>query len=198
MPGVLGSPSPTQGNASSTSERGNGVLRCRVLLLNSSYEPMKVLSWQKALILWFQDKVEVIEYSKAFARSSLSSFQIPSVIRLKRYIKPRHYSHVRFCRENVYIRDRHTCQYCSEKLHPKLLTLDHVVPVSKNGPTTWTNVVTACRSCNQRKGNRTPAVAQMPLLKNPVMPAWLPSLEFQKENSEWPGDWVQYLELASS
>src|SRR5512132_1799936 len=75
----------------------------RALLLNSSYEPMKIVSWQRALILWFQGKVEVVEYHQAFARSVRSSFQLPSVMRLKCYVRPKTFGAVRFCRENVYI-----------------------------------------------------------------------------------------------
>ena len=85
-----------------------------VLLLNASYEPMKILSWKRALILWFQGKVEILEYHSVFARSVRASFQIPSVIRLKNYIRPRNYGEIRFSRENVYIRDNFTCQYCGQ------------------------------------------------------------------------------------
>jgi 5-methylcytosine-specific restriction endonuclease McrA len=165
----------------------------RALLLNSSFEPMKIISWQKALILWFQDKVEVIEYHQIFARSVRSSFQVPSVLRLKTYVRPRSYGAVRFCRENVYIRDNHTCQYCGERHSLRMLTLDHVIPASKNGPKNWTNVVTACRDCNQRKANRTPQTANMPLLKKPVAPDWLPTTALQISTDSVPTSWIEYL-----
>lgn len=167
----------------------------RSLLLNSSYEPMKVVSWQKALILWFQGKVEVLEYHNVFARSSRHSFQLPSVLRLKSYVRPRQYGAVRFCRENVYIRDNFTCQYCGHRHPPRHLTLDHVVPASKKGPKSWTNVVTACRDCNQRKANRTPQGANMPLLVEPQMPHWLPSPELDYNSAQMPGSWSQYLQF---
>lgn len=172
-----------------------GPSTARALLLNSSYEPMKVISWQKALILWFQGKVEVLEFHNVFARSVRSSFQIPSVMRLKTYVRPRSYGAVRFCRENVYIRDEYTCQYCGDCSSPKHLTLDHVVPVSKKGPKSWTNVVTACRDCNQRKANRTPQTARMPLLKDPVIPNWLPSAELEFKAGVAPDSWLQYLQF---
>lgn len=196
MPDGLGSPGPRQAQDLSN-ETHSHIQRSRTLLLNSSYEPMKVLSWQKALLLWFQDKVEIVEYHNVFARSARRSFQLPSIIRLKKYIRPRQYGVVRFCRENVYLRDKHTCQYCAKQLPQRLLTLDHVVPLSKKGPTSWTNVVTACRSCNQRKGNKTPGAAQMPLLNEPHVPSWLPSAEFENQSTEWPGAWLEYLTLAS-
>lgn len=167
----------------------------RALLLNSSFEPMKVVSWQKALILWFQGKVEIVEHHQAFARSVRSSFQLPSVIRLKNYVKPRSFGAVRFCRENVYIRDNFTCQYCTKKLGPKHLTLDHVVPASKSGPKSWTNMVAACRDCNQKKANRTPSTANMPLLRKPEAPAWLPSSELDVKSGQVPPNWLQYLQF---
>lgn len=170
-----------------------GMASSRTLLLNSSYEPMRIVSWQKALVLWFQDKVEVLEYHPVFARSVRSSFQLPSVLRLKSYVRPRSVGAIRFCRENVYIRDAFTCQYCGDEFSPKALTLDHVVPVSKKGPKTWGNVVTACRECNQRKANRTPDQANMPLLTVPKAPVWLPVVQVELRPESIPETWLQYL-----
>ena len=169
------------------------VSSCRALLLNSSYEPMKVISWQKAILLWFQGKVEVVEFHNIFARSIRHSFQVPSVMRLKTYVRPRSYGAVRFCRENVYIRDNFTCQYCGDKFSAKHLTLDHVIPASKAGPKSWTNVVAACRECNQRKADRTPESARMPLLKPPSVPTWLPMPELHEKTHAVPMTWLQYL-----
>ena len=169
----------------------------RSLLLNSSYEPMKVVSWQKALVMWFQGKVEILEYHSAFARSVHRRFQLPSVLRLKTYVRPRTFEAVRFCRENVYIRDNYTCQYCGTKLAAKQLTLDHVVPASHNGPKNWTNVVSACRDCNQKKANRTPRTANMPLLNEPRAPSWLPTLELEIGEDHIPPDWTPYLRLST-
>lgn len=165
----------------------------RSLILNSSYEPMRVVCWQKALILWFQGKVEILEYHSSFARSARASFQLPSVLRLKSYVRPRSTGAVRFCRENVYIRDNFTCQYCGTKLPSKQLTLDHVVPASLLGPKSWTNVVSACRGCNQKKANKTPNEANMPLLREPKMPTWLPALELEIRPDHVPSNWRQYL-----
>jgi 5-methylcytosine-specific restriction endonuclease McrA len=110
-------------------------------------------------------------------------------------VRPRSTGAVRFCRENVYIRDNYTCQYCGDKLSAKHLTLDHVIPASKNGKKNWTNVVSACRTCNQRKANRTPQTANMPLLSEPKMPSWLPirELEIQMEMEQAPESWLEYL-----
>lgn len=171
----------------------NTMASVRSLLLNASYEPMKIVSWQKALILWFQNKVDVLEYHTTFARTVQLKFQLPSVLKLKAYVRPKNFHVVRFCRENVYIRDNFTCQYCGVKFPTKHLTLDHVVPASHNGPKNWTNVTTACRDCNQRKANRTPRTANMPLLKDPQIPSWLPTLGLQLSEEQMPADWVPYL-----
>lgn len=156
---------------------------------------MRIVSWQKALILWFQGKVEVLEYHPVFAHSVRSNFQLPSVLRLKQYVRPRSAGAVRFCRENVYIRDNFTCQYCGSRLPSSLLTLDHVVPASHQGKKNWTNVVAACRGCNQKKANRTPSKANMPLLKEPIAPSWLPNhdLDLEVKPDSVPLTWSQYL-----
>lgn len=168
----------------------------RSLLLNASYEPMKIVSWQKALILWLQDKVEVLEYHKAKVRSVHQQFRLPSVLRLKNFVRNKKMNHIRFCRENIFIRDKHICQYCGEKFPYSKLTLDHVVPASKMGEKSWTNMVTACRDCNQKKANRTPKNANMPLLNEPKAPTWLPVIDFVETKSDKiPQQWFPYLSL---
>ncbi len=154
---------------------------------------MKLVCWQKAFILWFQGKVEVLEYHSQSARTVRSSYRLPSVIRLKKYVAPRRNSRLKFSRENVYLRDNYTCQYCGTQFAPKDLTLDHVVPASKNGRKDWTNVVAACRDCNHRKGNRTPIGANMPLLTEPRIPGWLPPLKPALRLGAVPDEWEPYL-----
>jgi 5-methylcytosine-specific restriction endonuclease McrA len=162
--------------------------------LNSSYQPVKLVGWQKALVLWFQGKVEIVEYhAEGSVRSASASFKLPSVLRLKRYVTPRKSTRLKFSRENIYLRDNFTCQYCAVGFAAKDLTLDHVVPASKFGRKDWTNVVTACRDCNHKKGNRTPLGAGMPLLNEPKIPTWLPIVQplFHIENM--PEEWRAYL-----
>jgi 5-methylcytosine-specific restriction endonuclease McrA len=136
------------------SSRPRTIGHIRALVLNSSYQPVKLVSWQRALLLWFQGKVEVLEYhpsDEVTVRSAREEFQVPSVLRLKRFINHRRFTRVKFCRENVYRRDDYRCQYCGDEFNVKELTLDHVVPASKKGRKDWTNMVTACRRCNHRK-----------------------------------------------
>ena len=153
---------------------------------------MKVLDWQKALILWFQDKVEILEYHTVFARSSTRQYRLPSVLRLKSYIRGAHRHRIRFCRENVYMRDQYKCQYCGKAHERRELTLDHIFPASRGGIKSWQNMVTACRRCNQKKANRTPEQARMPLLSRPEQPQWLPEKEIKISTSHSPESWQNY------
>ena len=147
------------------------------LLLNAGFEPLRVVSWQRAFIMVFQDKVEILEEYGAVVRTVSSQFKIPAVIRLRRWVKlKRQTPIIRFSRVNIYARDDHRCQYCYVKFSELSLTLDHVVPVVRGGRKTWENIVAACIRCNQKKGDRTPEEAGLKLLRRPAMPHWLPGL----------------------
>jgi 5-methylcytosine-specific restriction endonuclease McrA len=137
--------------------------------------------------------VEILEFQSKTVCSVSTSFQIPSVMRLKRYVNPRKSTRLKFSRENIYLRDNFTCQYCAQPFPAKLLTLDHVVPASKFGKKDWTNVVTACRDCNHKKGNRTPLGAGMPLLNEPRIPNWLPVIQPQFDQEDIPEQWWPYI-----
>ena len=143
----------------------------QALLLNASYEPLKVVDWRKAITLWCQGKVEVIAVHDREIRSVTVSFKLPSVIRLLRFVRiKRRFDYVPFSRENIYTRDGDTCQYCNDVLPRAELTFDHVVPVAQGGRKDWENIVTCCVDCNRRKGGRTPAEAGMHLVKVPERP----------------------------
>ncbi len=90
------------------------------------------------------------------------------MVSLKTFVKPA--THPAFTRFNVFLRDRFDCQYCGDAFPTHELTFDHVVPRSKGGLTTWTNVVTACSACNLRKGNKTTREADMYPLQKPYQP----------------------------
>lgn len=165
------------------------------LLLNSSFEALNVISWQKSIVLWLTGKVEVLEFHELFVHSPSAVFPVPSVIRLKTYVPSLNHRRVRFSKYNVYLRDRGVCQYCGKKCSNHELTIDHVIPVSKQGPENWNNVVAACRGCNQKKGNRTPAAAGMPLLKEPESPRWVTAVELELSNAPIPKTWRSYLNL---
>ncbi|MEM7348548.1 MAG: HNH endonuclease [Chloroflexota bacterium] len=144
-----------------------------VLVLNASYEPLSVVSVKRAIILLLKEKAELIEAAAAVLRSERMSFPQPLVIRLVYYVKiPRRVS-LPVTRRGILTRDHHTCQYCGATPARSELTLDHIMPRSRGGKTTWENVATACKKCNGRKGNRTPDEAHMQLLNKPIRPRYI-------------------------
>lgn len=162
------------------------------LLLNSTFMPLRIVSWKKAIILMTLGKVEVIEeYSKEVHAVSLS-IRLPSVIRLLRFVRPR-YQEIRFTRYNIYLRDQGRCQYCGRRFHLREVTYDHVLPRARGGMASWENIVTSCRSCNLRKGGRTPEEAGMRLIRVPQKPKWMPSLDVAVGFAAMPTSWQNYL-----
>lgn len=166
----------------------------RTLLLNASFQPLQVVSWQRAIQLFFLGKVEIIEQSERELRSVTLAIKVPLVIRLLRFIpqKRKQQNIVRFTRNNIFLRDRYTCQYCNFQFPLLHLTMDHVVPVVKGGPKTWENIVTACRPCNLKKGGRTPDEAGMKLRSRPNRPHWLPFMELNIDFTSSP-DYIKIL-----
>ena len=138
----------------------------RVLLLNQTYEPLGTVSVARAVVMTFKDTVTVEEYDgDRVLRSARAKFRVPSVIRRREYINIRRRQEASgMKRTRIYIRDKYRCQYCGEKKAPRELTLDHILPRSRGGDNSPVNIVTACDLCNNRKGDRTPAEARMPLL----------------------------------
>lgn len=167
------------------------------LLLNGSYEPLGVISWQRAVSLILGDKVVVLESYEGDCRSAGFCIKIPAVVALKRYIEIR--PKIKFSRKNLYMRDEFTCQYCgvhANKLRYKVkdLNLDHVVPKSRGGSTDWCNIVTACIDCNSKKANRTPEEAGIKLRRKPFVPQFhtMMSVSFGGSLST-PKEWRNYL-----
>ena len=110
----------------------------QTLLLNATFEPLKVVNWQKAITLLCQGKVEIISTYDREVRSVSVTFRLPSVIRLLRYIRiKRRIDYVPFSRANIYARDQHRCQYCGDQFPTSDLTFDHVVPVAQGGRKDW-------------------------------------------------------------
>jgi 5-methylcytosine-specific restriction endonuclease McrA len=164
------------------------------LLLNSTFEPLKVVSWKKAVTMVMLDKVEVLEEYDRFVRGVRMSLPLPAVVRLNRFVK-RKTAIFHFSRKNLYVRDRGKCQYCGGAFDHKDLTYDHVVPRSRGGQTEWTNVVTCCTACNLKKGGRTPDEAGMYLIRKPKAPIWIPLLVVSLGLEEPPDPWRDYLYL---
>lgn len=166
----------------------------QTLLLNATYEPLKVVHWQKAVTLWCQGKVEIIAHHDREVRAVSFSFKLPSVIRLLRYVRiKKRFDYVPFSRANIYARDEFTCQYCAETYPTQELTFDHVVPVSQGGRKDWENIVTCCVSCNRRKGGRTPEEARMRLIRTPRRPMSAPAIRITIGLRSAPESWRDYL-----
>jgi len=138
----------------------------RVLLLNQTYEPLGTVSVARAVIMVFKNTVTVEEFDgNRVLRSARAEFPVPSVIRRRIYINIRRRREASSMKRlRIYMRDKFRCQYCGEKKPAGELTLDHILPRSRGGDNSPVNVVTACVACNNRKGDRTPAEARMPLL----------------------------------
>ncbi len=164
----------------------------RTLLLNQGYEPIKIISWQRAMTLLTLDKVDVVEAYDTEIRAMSMIVQIPSVVRLRKAFR-RHAKPVKFSRVNIYARDGHRCQYCGVKCAIDGLTYDHVVPRSRGGKTTWENIVSCCYACNAHKANRTPAEAKMRLMAQPARPTWIPAVQIRVSNKSVPDAWRDYV-----
>lgn len=184
-----------------------------VLLLNADYSPLRILKWQRAICLLLSDKVvRVVDYEGREIRSPSSAFAWPAVVNLKQYVKYR--NKFPFNRNNVFVRDHYTCQYCgflpvsgNNKPDRQLLTLDHVVPQShatqyqvtlpwnnKRVPVTcWENVVTCCKGCNQKKADRTPSQAGMTLRKTPKRPTPWEGLNLLFTKVSVPNEWLDFI-----
>ena len=138
----------------------------RVLLLNQTYEPLGTVSVARAIIMTFKNTVTVEELDgNRVLHSAHAEFPVPSVIRRRTYLNIRRRREASSMKRlRIYMRDKFRCQYCGDKKSATALTLDHILPRSRGGDSTPVNVVTACIACNNRKANRTPDEARMPLL----------------------------------
>lgn len=167
----------------------------QVLLLNASYEILRVVDWKKAVSLFISGKAasphkNTDEY---VITSTRGTFSLPKVLALVRYVNTP-YKDSLPTKRNIMVRDKWMCQYCgtTTKDHTKL-TIDHVMPKSRGGDSSWTNLVTACEKCNCKKGNKTPKECNMPLKNKPYKPS--PSQMVIKRLSEkiileW-SDWIK-------
>jgi 5-methylcytosine-specific restriction endonuclease McrA len=162
-----------------------------VLVLNATYEPLSVVSIKRAIVLLLKEKAELIESARARLRSKNLSLPVPLVIRLVYFVKiPRRIS-LPVTRRGVLSRDQYTCQYCGVIPLRKDLTVDHILPRSRGGRTTWENVTTACKKCNGKKGCRTPAEANMKLFSQPVRPRYIAIAALA--NAEVRQAWSKYM-----
>ena len=140
----------------------------RCIVLNGDYTFLNTISWKRAVCLIIKGKTEVLKYSEKVLRNTAGVvMRMPLVIRLIKVIRTIYRSHVPFSKRNVMVRDRYKCVYCGSN---EILTIDHVIPVSRGGKSNFENCVTACKPCNNKKDRRTPSEAKMFLRKQPYAP----------------------------
>ena len=171
------------------------VLTRPILLLNNSYEPLNVISVARALRLLATQKANGAEKEGYDVRSVSGVVCVPVVIKMSYFVR-RPNQRTKFSKKNVLMRDDFTCMYCGQKNIAGDLTIDHVIPKTAGGTTTWINVVAACRRCNSEKGDKSLKDSGMKLLKAPREPRFLPYLRMVKGRGAHV--WDKYLFLDSS
>lgn len=184
------------------------MLNTKVLVLNRSYFPVHVTSVRRAFSLLYQGIAKAVDHQyRTFDFDSWSALsaslheetihvtdrmiRVPRVILLVAYDRvPKR--QVRFSRFNVFARDKNTCQYCGERFPRQELNIDHVIPRSRGGLSTWENVVCSCFTCNRVKGGMLPEEARMHLVRKPFRPEWTP---FMLETFSFKRyqEWLPYL-----
>jgi 5-methylcytosine-specific restriction endonuclease McrA len=165
----------------------------RVLVLNASYEPINVCTVRRAAVLLLKNRAEVLEKAEWALHAESLTLPRPVVIRLLAYVRvPRDVHRRKITRRAVFARDRWTCQYCGHERGN--LTVDHVVPRSKGGASTWDNIVTCCAPCNRRKGDRLPQQVNMVPARKPKAPN--PTVFIHVATPSIPAAWEQYLVAA--
>jgi 5-methylcytosine-specific restriction endonuclease McrA len=193
-------------------------LSANVLVLNKYYQAIRVVNVKRAFSLLAKDLAEVVHIETDVAGQSIwqnldlaewtqlspdghdwlhtvrFAIAVPRIIRLLGYDKlPR--QDVKFNRRNIFARDSNKCQYCGKKFATQDLSLDHVIPRSQNGKSTWDNIVCCCVKCNVKKGGRTPEQAHMKLLSKPVKPKRSPAIGFKLADARYKS-WKQFLDEA--
>lgn len=164
----------------------------RTLLLTPWYLPLRTIPWTDAVTLLYKGRGDVLaSYDEAVSSPSVT-WQMPAVVKLRGL--PNWKNACKFSRENVYTRDNFRCQYCRDIFEYEDLTYDHVVPKSHGGHRGWTNIVTSCKPCNNRKGNKTCDEAGMWPMKDPEAPSWLPTSGRKPISAKKaPPEWQDYL-----
>lgn len=160
----------------------------KVLVLNQDYQAISVCSAERAFVLVYLDKAELISNNKTRKMRTVNSeYVFPSIIRLNRYINLP-YKKVALSRQNIFKRDGHQCVYCGTRGN---LTVDHVLPRSRGGRDSWHNLATACQRCNTLKGDRTPEEAEMRMAHKPFRPSFI--MYLRDFNGKVVDEWKPYL-----
>ena len=152
------------------------------LKLDASWRPIEIIDSFKGFNMCYGGRANVVlNYSDDF---------FPAVIVLKNYIR-KDFMTFSCNRKNVVWRDKNICQYCSKLFSYSELTMDHIIPKSRGGEKSWTNIVTSCKKCNSAKGNRTPQEARMVLVQQPKVPKW--SIHVLLRDKKIPNEWKDFI-----
>ena len=180
------------------------VLSTPVLVLNKSYQPVRITNARDAFSMLFVDRAFALDNDyeahdfelwaslpikdALHVRTPTGAIRVPRLLLLREYNRvPR--TPLRLSRRNVFLRDGHTCQYCGASSD---LTIDHVLPRSRGGSSGWENLVTCCRRCNLAKGHRTPEEAGLTMRSRPVRPTWTVVVQLTGVHRPYPG-WEPFL-----
>ena len=169
----------------------------KCLVLNVDYSPLGITTWESAMKAIYNDAVVSVDFYKHdfIQGANGKNYPVPAVIVSKKYVKPD--SEIAYSKPNVFIRDRLTCQYCSRRFSHRELTVDHVIPRSKwkkpGSPSNWTNIVSACKPCNNKKADMLLSECGMKLLKEPKVPSQHLYIKGLKPWHTLQEEWLPYL-----
>jgi len=158
-------PAPVKANGNGNGN-GSHAMHQPVLVLNASYEPINICAARRAIVLVLKGVAMTEEENGHYLHAARIAMRVPSVIRLVEYRRIPHQTRA-LSRKNILLRDRNTCQYCVRVLPAAELTLDHVIPRSRGGLSTWENLVACCQECNRTKGNQLLHEAGLKLMREP-------------------------------
>jgi 5-methylcytosine-specific restriction endonuclease McrA len=155
-----------------------------VVVLNADYTFLSTTSWQSAICMIIEGKAETIKETEKLVRNYTKTvvLQVPVVIRLIKFVRRVFKNKVPFSKRNVFIRDKQTCAYCGEKIEIiSNCTIDHIIPRAQGGKTTWTNCITACKPCNNKKADKKPSEAGMKLKFKATQPTITEFIQYFSE-----------------
>jgi 5-methylcytosine-specific restriction endonuclease McrA len=199
--------------ADATRAIGRDPLGLPVLVLNRHYQPVRITNVRRAMVLLYAGGALALDddgqthdfrrWARLPVRDAVddglpvvgASLRVPRVIHLRRYARAR-LPVVRLTRRNVMLRDGHQCQYCGRRPPLRELDIDHVVPRSRGGEDSWSNLVTACQPCNRHKGRRTPHEAGMSLFCRPAPPHWSTAVQLLAGLPATYKEWEPFLAAA--
>jgi len=161
-----------------------------VLKLDSSFKPVEIITWEEAVVLVWLKKAWTVENTDKWVHSARRAFQVPSIIVLFRYVDEKLFT-LPCTRKNILIRDENRCQYCVKQFKHFELTIDHVIPRSKGGTHTWSNLVAACKSCNQKKRDYLVENSPVKLARTPMRPSY--GSIIKKRIGDRNLEWNEYL-----